>query len=50
MEQRPHNDVKLATIQDSPVLQRLGYTKNSFEASGNPVPTMEGTIFRHFCF
>ncbi|KAJ7279959.1 Clavaminate synthase-like protein [Mycena rebaudengoi] len=42
---RPHNDVKLATIQDSPVLQRLGYTKNSFEASGNPVPTMEEWTF-----
>ena len=27
---------------DSPVLQREGYTKNSFEQSGNPVPTMEG--------
>lgn len=39
---RPHNDVKLATIQDSPVLNREGYVKNPFEASGNPVPTMEG--------
>ncbi len=38
----PHNDVKLATIQESPVLQREGYTQNAFEASGNPVPTMEG--------
>lgn len=38
----PHNDVKLATIKESPVLQREGYTQNAFEASGNPVPTMEG--------
>ncbi|KAK6980771.1 hypothetical protein R3P38DRAFT_3118001 [Favolaschia claudopus] len=42
---RPHNDVKLATIQDSPVLQREGYVKNPFEASGNPVPTMEEWTF-----
>ncbi|KAF8210032.1 hypothetical protein K438DRAFT_1904106 [Mycena galopus ATCC 62051] len=42
---RPHNDVKLATIQDSPVLQREGYIKNPFEASGNPVPTMEEWTF-----
>ncbi|KAJ7082405.1 Clavaminate synthase-like protein [Mycena belliarum] len=42
---RPHNDVKLATIQDSPVLLREGYTKNPFEASGNPVPTMEEWTF-----
>ncbi|KZT19854.1 Clavaminate synthase-like protein [Neolentinus lepideus HHB14362 ss-1] len=42
---RPHNDVKLATIQDSPVLQREGYTQNEFEASGNPVPTMEEWTF-----
>ncbi|KAJ7795903.1 hypothetical protein B0H14DRAFT_3495368 [Mycena olivaceomarginata] len=39
---RPHNDVKLATILDSPVPQREGYTKNLFEASRNPMPTMEG--------
>ncbi|KAJ7640824.1 Clavaminate synthase-like protein [Mycena polygramma] len=38
---RPHNDVKLATIKDSAVLQRAGYTENEFEATGNPVPTME---------
>nr|GAT51606.1 flavonol synthase [Mycena chlorophos] len=37
---RPHNDVTLATIQDSPVLQREGFTKNQFEESGNPVPSM----------
>jgi isopenicillin N synthase-like dioxygenase len=43
----PHNDVKLATIQDSPVLQREGYIKNPFEASGNPVPTMEGPYHLH---
>ncbi|KAJ6621550.1 hypothetical protein B0H10DRAFT_2215191 [Mycena sp. CBHHK59/15] len=42
---RPHNDVKLATIQDSPVLQREAYTKNPFEASGNPIPTMEEWTF-----
>ncbi|KAF7793728.1 hypothetical protein EIP86_004844 [Pleurotus ostreatoroseus] len=42
---RPHNDVKLATIKDSPVLQREGYTQNAFEASGNPVPTMEEWTF-----
>ncbi|KIY52540.1 Clavaminate synthase-like protein [Fistulina hepatica ATCC 64428] len=41
---RPHNDVKLATIQDSPVLQHEGYTKNDFEASGSSVPTMEGIM------
>lgn len=37
----PNNDVVLATIKDSPVLQREGYTQNEFEKSGNPVPTME---------
>ncbi|KAI0325729.1 Clavaminate synthase-like protein [Cubamyces sp. BRFM 1775] len=41
---RPHNDVKLATVQ-SPVLQREGYTQNEFEKSGNPVPTMEEWTF-----
>jgi hypothetical protein len=41
---RPHNDVKLATITDSAVLQREGYTENEFETSGNPVPTMEGAM------
>jgi len=38
---RPHNDVKLATIQDSPVLLREGYTKNEFEKQGAAVPTTE---------
>lgn len=43
--QRPNNDVVLATIKDSPVLQREGYTQNEFEKSGNPVPTMEQWTF-----
>ncbi|KAJ7869131.1 Clavaminate synthase-like protein [Mycena olivaceomarginata] len=42
---RPHNDIKLVTIQDSPVLKREGYTENEFEKSGNPVPTMEEFTF-----
>jgi len=42
---RPHNDVKLATIKESPVLQREGYTKNEFEESANAVPTMEEWTF-----
>ncbi|KAI3615382.1 flavonol synthase [Moniliophthora roreri] len=42
---RPHNDIRLETIKDSPVLQREGYTQNVFEASGNPVPTMEEWTF-----
>ena len=42
---RPHNDVTLATVKESPVLQREGYTQNAFEASGNPVPTMEEWTF-----
>ena len=37
---RPHNDVVLNTIQASPVLQRAGHTKNTFEETGQ-VPTME---------
>ena len=41
----PHNDVPLATVTASPVLQREGYTKNVFEESGNPVPTMEEWTF-----
>ncbi|KIY45551.1 Clavaminate synthase-like protein [Fistulina hepatica ATCC 64428] len=41
---RPHNDIKLATI-DSPLLKREGYTQNDFERSGNPVPTMEEWTF-----
>ncbi|KAJ7745128.1 Clavaminate synthase-like protein [Mycena metata] len=42
---RPRNDIKLATIQDSPVLYREGYVRNPFEESGNPVPTMEEWVF-----
>ena len=39
---RPRNDLKLSTITESPVLLRNGFTQNQFEATGNPVPTMEG--------
>ena len=39
---RPHNDAVLKTAKESPVLQRAGYTQNSFEKSGNSVPTSEG--------
>jgi isopenicillin N synthase-like dioxygenase len=42
---RPHNDIPLATIQESPVLQREGYTQNEFESTNNPVPTMEEWTF-----
>ncbi|ESK86175.1 flavonol synthase [Moniliophthora roreri MCA 2997] len=42
---RPHNDVQLSTIQESPVLQKEGYTKNEFESTSNPVPTMEEWTF-----
>ncbi|KAJ7066207.1 Clavaminate synthase-like protein, partial [Mycena amicta] len=42
---RPHNHIELATIRDSEVLRREGYVKNPFEASGNPVPTMEEWTF-----
>ncbi|EJU03185.1 Clavaminate synthase-like protein [Dacryopinax primogenitus] len=42
---RPHNDVTLATVVESPVLQREGYTKNEFEQTGNHVPTMEEWTF-----
>ncbi|KAJ3900730.1 Clavaminate synthase-like protein [Lentinula edodes] len=42
---RPHNDIPLATIKDSPLLQREGYTGNDFEVSGHPVPTMEEWTF-----
>ena len=38
----PNNDVVLKTV-DSPVLQREGYTQNSFEKDDNHVPTMEGS-------
>lgn len=40
----PHNDIPLATVKESPVLQREGYTQNTFERTGNPVPTMEGKV------
>ena len=39
----PNNDVVLKTV-DSPVLQREGYTQNSFEEDDNHVPTMEGSL------
>jgi isopenicillin N synthase-like dioxygenase len=39
---RAQNHLRLSTIAESPVLQREGFTHNKFEASGNPVPTMEG--------
>ncbi|KIY52172.1 Clavaminate synthase-like protein [Fistulina hepatica ATCC 64428] len=42
---RPHNDVKLNTVKDSPVLNREGSTQNRFESSGNGVPTMEEWTF-----
>ncbi|KAK4703969.1 hypothetical protein P7C70_g2250, partial [Phenoliferia sp. Uapishka_3] len=37
---RPHNDVVLNTIKESPVLQRAGFIENQFEKVGS-VPTME---------
>ena len=37
--------MKLATVKESPVLQRVGATQNEFEKSGNPVPTMEEWTF-----
>lgn len=40
---RPHNDVKLATLKESPLLQREGFTENQLEKEGKPVPTTEGT-------
>ncbi|KAJ3491926.1 hypothetical protein NLI96_g378 [Meripilus lineatus] len=42
---RPNNSVRLATIKDSSVLQKEGYTQNSFETSGESVPTMEEWTF-----
>lgn len=42
---RPHNNVRLGSAAQSPVLQREGYTQNAFEESGNPVPTMEEWVF-----
>ena len=43
---RPRNDLTLSTITESPVLLPNGFTQNQFEASGNPVPTMEGVGFK----
>ncbi|KZO99477.1 Clavaminate synthase-like protein [Calocera viscosa TUFC12733] len=37
---RPKNIVELATIKESPVLNRAGFTKNELEAGGFKVPTM----------
>ncbi|KAI0301692.1 Clavaminate synthase-like protein [Multifurca ochricompacta] len=42
---RPHNDVVLKTVAESPVLQREGFTQNEFEKSGNPTPTVEAWTF-----
>ncbi|KAI0791038.1 Clavaminate synthase-like protein [Abortiporus biennis] len=42
---RPHNDVVLNTVKESPVLQREGYTQNQFEKIGQKVPTMEEWTF-----
>lgn len=39
----PESDVRLATIRESPLLQREGCLENAFEKSGNSVPTMGGT-------
>ena len=41
---RPNNDVPLATVKQSPVLQREGFTENAFEKNGEHVPTMEGKL------
>jgi hypothetical protein len=37
----PANDLVLNTIKESPVLQREGYTQNTFEEGGHPVPRMD---------
>ncbi|KAK7040662.1 hypothetical protein VNI00_009568 [Paramarasmius palmivorus] len=42
---RPHNDVRLSTIKESPVLQKEGYTQNQFESTNNAIPTMEEWTF-----
>ncbi|KAF7793727.1 hypothetical protein EIP86_004843 [Pleurotus ostreatoroseus] len=42
---RPNNDVRLATIKESPVLQREGFTENAFEKGEHHVPTMEEWTF-----
>ncbi|KZO99483.1 Clavaminate synthase-like protein [Calocera viscosa TUFC12733] len=39
---RPKSDTLLATIKESPVLQREGYTQNDFEKEGVEVPTSGG--------
>ena len=39
---RPRNDLELSTITESPVFLRNRFTQNQFEATGKPVPTMEG--------
>jgi len=42
---RPHNDLVLSSIKESPVLVREGFTENDFEAAGQPAPTMEQWTF-----
>ncbi|GBE88138.1 Clavaminate synthase-like protein [Sparassis latifolia] len=42
---RPNNEVVLATVKDSPVLQQEGLTQNNFENDGHKVPTMEEWTF-----
>ncbi|KIY69772.1 Clavaminate synthase-like protein [Cylindrobasidium torrendii FP15055 ss-10] len=42
---RPHNDVVLESVKESPVLQREGFVKNQFEEAGEEVPTMEKWTF-----
>lgn len=40
----PNNHVHLTAVKESPVLQREGFTQNSFDQSGGAVPTMEGNV------
>ncbi|KAM0751300.1 Clavaminate synthase-like protein [Meredithblackwellia eburnea MCA 4105] len=42
---RPHNNIHLNSIKDSPVLQREGFTTNELEKAGE-VPTMEEWTFK----
>ncbi|KAG7443273.1 flavonol synthase [Guyanagaster necrorhizus] len=42
---RPHSDVSLATVKNSPVLDQEGHSENQFESTGNKVPTMEEWTF-----
>lgn len=42
---RPHNDVALATVENSGVLKGVEHSQNQFESSGNKVPTMEEWTF-----